>query len=496
MKVAAILILFFICPAVGFAKWYCVPDGFPTIQDAIDYSISGDLILVKPGIYVENIDFLGKNLTVRSDEDGNPFTYDIRPELTVIDGAKKSSVVIFFNGESADAVLDGFTLINGKNKIGIPGTRGGGIWSFQSSPTVKHNIITNNIGESGGGGITCEGGGVYTSPTISHNTITNNTGCAFGGGGICCIDSNPTITHNIIMENDADYGGGIWFSAYSSPEITNNIISNNEAAFNGGGIYSSFMSSAIITNCTIAHNSANVFGGGGIYYASGNHTIINTILWNNDAPMGPEIWLTGVTIPTTSLEISYSDVKGGQNSVLVDSGCILKWGMGMIDKDPFFVDPSNGDFHILYKSGCRGKAYNSAPNLPVTDIDGDPHLSNSNKYVDIGADKFYTHLYIIGDATPGGYVELKFIGKSGGMPVWLFLGSGVLKDPIKTTWGEWWSDWWLAFPISQVYLGLMPKEGVKVISGYLPFIPPGPYTVFMQGYIVLDLTNLCLLSVR
>ena len=40
------------------------PGTYPTIQGAIDAAVSGDTILVAPGLYLETIDFLGKNVAV------------------------------------------------------------------------------------------------------------------------------------------------------------------------------------------------------------------------------------------------------------------------------------------------------------------------------------------------------------------------------------------------------------------------------------------------
>ena len=42
------------------------PPDFTTIQEAIDAAMDGDCITVEPGEYVENIDFLGKAITVQS----------------------------------------------------------------------------------------------------------------------------------------------------------------------------------------------------------------------------------------------------------------------------------------------------------------------------------------------------------------------------------------------------------------------------------------------
>src|SRR5262245_56321528 len=53
-----------------------VPADVPTIQGAIVSAHEGDTILVAPGIYVENLDFLGRSITVTSEQG---------PQVTVID---------------------------------------------------------------------------------------------------------------------------------------------------------------------------------------------------------------------------------------------------------------------------------------------------------------------------------------------------------------------------------------------------------------------------
>src|SRR6266700_1042933 len=49
-----------------------VPADQPTIQAAITLAQSGDTVLVAPGTYLENNDFLGKAITVTSSEDRPP----------------------------------------------------------------------------------------------------------------------------------------------------------------------------------------------------------------------------------------------------------------------------------------------------------------------------------------------------------------------------------------------------------------------------------------
>ena len=54
-----------------------VPSDVPTIQGAIAAAVSGDVILVAPGTYAENINYLGKNIRIESEQG---------PDVTIISG--------------------------------------------------------------------------------------------------------------------------------------------------------------------------------------------------------------------------------------------------------------------------------------------------------------------------------------------------------------------------------------------------------------------------
>ena len=116
---------------------------FATIQHGIDAASPGDTLLVHPGVYQENINFNGKNVTVGSlfvttgDED-----YILQ---TVIDGNRNGHVVTFTNGEAATAKLSGFTITNGyAHGASAPDTQGGGVFCNYSSPTLTHLRVTGN----------------------------------------------------------------------------------------------------------------------------------------------------------------------------------------------------------------------------------------------------------------------------------------------------------------------------------------------------------------
>ncbi|MHC4946319.1 MAG: hypothetical protein ACYTG7_25170, partial [Planctomycetota bacterium] len=173
--------------------------------------------------------------------------------------------------------------------------------------------------------------------------------------------------------------------------------------------------------------------------------------------------------------VTYSNIEGGWS------------GTGNIDDDPQFVYPFENDFHLTYNSPCRDSGDNRAV-AELHDIEGNPRIAWGGT-VDMGADEFYTHLYVTGDETPGGSIQGKLVGLPGTTPTGLFLGSGVLDPPLPTTWGNFHLQApWLLIPLVPI-----PGDGVLVLPATIPTTPPAPYDLPMQALIGLEpdsLTNL------
>lgn len=272
------LVLLVCCVTIPFASGadIYVPDSYATVQDAINASADGDRIIVRPGSYVENIDFIGKAITVTS---------ELGPDVTVIDGGKVTSVVTFATGEGSDSVLSGFTVTNGTGTYDWPDFySGGGIYCDGSSPTIDGNIIEDNSVDSGygcGAGIYCWQG----SPTICNNVIRKNRVVLnsmswYGyGGGIYATDTT-TIFGNIIENNETvNNGAGI----HGGGTIHGNIIRNNGTwryeYGKGGGVHGG----VTVTSNIIVGNNVGGYGGGGICCGSGTILVADNLIAENSA---------------------------------------------------------------------------------------------------------------------------------------------------------------------------------------------------------------------
>ena len=360
-----------------------VPWDFETIQEAIDYARSGEIVEVGPGTYRgdgnRDIDFRGKAITVRS-SDG--------PGSTIIDcsgsGTESHRGFYFHSNEGSASVLQGFTIVGATvhgSEI-TPDSRswssspvnpvGGGIYCEFSSPSIVDCIIRRCATELGGGiGVVngsptiidcviedCQAGGVGpaesggrgagiglirgSNATILHSRIQGNSGYYNSlGAGVYCWQSSALFNNCVISDNSAQgnvEGGGAYCGGSSAPVVFQNcVVSGNTAEIGGGLCIGSEGYNAVervtITNCTIAHNNLSPgqsasSTGGGIHSVSSNIIIKNSIVWYND---GAPVMLIN---PASNNPVLYSCIEGGHS------------GQGNIDDDPLFASSSGSDYHL------------------------------------------------------------------------------------------------------------------------------------------------------
>ena len=417
---------------------------FDTIQAGIDAAVDGDTVLVAPGEYVitEPITFRGKAITVKS---------EARPDETTIRmgtpaDPERGSVVAFENNETSASVLDGFTITGGIGcRLWVPEESefewwGGGIYFNASSGTLRNcAIVQNGAKDDGGGVMVCpmssatlssciisgnsakeeSGGGVCcaynSSVTMNNCIITENSAQVVGGGACVAFDSSMTLTDCIIADNstEQDAGGGIgcwygsliidrctiidntartWYAGgvycgHSSTILTNCLIARNTAALGGGGVACSYTDTSLtISNSTIWGNSGGSrWGGGGVLCRNASATVTNSIIWGNTSPKGPEI---SVEDAVSTLNITYSNVAGGQPGVSVEGGCTLNWGEGNIDADPLFAEPGYwadiNDLNIIVEPDDPNAIW----------IHGDYHLKS-----EAGRWDLYSESWVLDDVT-------------------------------------------------------------------------------------------------
>ncbi len=181
-------------------------------------------------------------------------SWTLRP--TIIDGRGEGRCVLADGAHWADktsAVLDGFTLINGK----ATGASGGGMLIYDCAPTIGNCTIMDCMAAHGGG--VCVSSGCY--PRISNCIIYGNQADGFydGGGGIQVLDSMLNLDNCTLEGNSASFGGAI--SCYSSQLFMSDCALTGNTSKNGGGGLLVSGSHSQIMRCRFAGNSCASDGG-------------------------------------------------------------------------------------------------------------------------------------------------------------------------------------------------------------------------------------------
>ncbi len=207
-------------------------DPYCSIQTAIDNAVNADEIVVALGEYFENINFLGKAITVRSTDPNDAGVV----MNTIINGGGSGTVVTCDSGKGGSTVLSGFVITGGNFPQGL----GGGMRIVSASPTVSDCIFTGNSAIAGGG-MFCLAG----TPTIINCTFTGNSASGNGGGWYNST-ANPTLTNCTFSENSADNGGGM-YNVCGQLTLANCTFTGNSARLNGGGMHNSGVCSMVMS---------------------------------------------------------------------------------------------------------------------------------------------------------------------------------------------------------------------------------------------------------
>jgi subtilisin family serine protease len=322
---------------------------------------------------------------------------------------QSSDLFVSFGG--AIAFEEGAELIiEDCNFNGNMATIGGGIYSSHSDQTINKCGFTLNSAFHGGGALFVGGTLSIDGSSFSENEATATAG---QGGGVCCLGANAGIIDCDISDNGANgSGGGIYISSKdiygeevsgeNTVLVKNCLITGNSASRDGGGVSANWHSDPNVVNCTIANNVVTGAGfeagyGGGLFCSYGSYTnIINSIIWDNYGQRGPQLAIgTGFEyypLPST-VDVSYSDVKGGKSYVFKDKDCTLNWpdNAGNILINPLFVTGPLGDYYLSQiaagqpvDSNCVDAGSSSAENLGMHKYTTRTDEKPDRKTVDMG----------------------------------------------------------------------------------------------------------------
>jgi hypothetical protein len=415
-------------PTSPYASWGTAATN---IQDAIDASTNGDLILVTNGVYQTGGRLAEGSLTNRVAVTRPVTVQSVNgPGVTVIRGY---TVPVTLYGTNAvrcvyltnGATLAGFTLTNGDTQNFLVtyssiDSASGGVYCDSTNALIMNCVIVSNTASgscaSDGGTLSnCivannNGGSAVYSALLINCTVTNNSG--YGGVNTC------TANNCILANNSGQQGGGALYSV-----LNNCFVSGNIASAYGGGAYDS-----TLNNCILTNNRAG-WGGGAISSTLNNCLVVNNLAYSQinqpDAEsLGGGTWggtANNCTIagnealrPNSSfggLEWQGGGAFGGtlNNCIIFNNfespgyigdsyynyypgtlnNCCTapqpNSGYGNFVNNPLLINQFAGNFHLQSNSPCIN-AGNNAFVSGTNDLDGNPRIKGGT--VDIGAYEF------------------------------------------------------------------------------------------------------------
>ena len=268
------------------------------IQQAVDASQPGDLILVSNGIYAGPVVVTQPVLVMSV----------MGAQYTTIDGQGSNQCVWMTNNTR----LYGFTITHGSAQ------NGGGIWCASSNAFVTNCIIVANVATNQGGGVW---GGTLGRCTLSGNSAGS------GGGAAYALVENSELSDNVSTAS----GGGVFQCGLNNCLLTGNNANAGGGAFGG-----------MLSNCTLSENQANSGGG------ADSAILNNCIIYLNHAPTGENVnactinYCDTAPLPDTGTgnidaDPVFVDVVGRNFRLTINSPCINAATNSLV------VDPPDGD---------------------------------------------------------------------------------------------------------------------------------------------------------
>ncbi|GAB3510961.1 hypothetical protein GCM10027341_49910 [Spirosoma knui] len=329
-----------------------------------------------------------------------------------------SSVIRNPQGLTNSALLDGFVITGGNATV--PSSLldyGGGIFNFNSSPTISNCLFQGNTARTGGALFNSNNSNLRLINCLFQGNTADN------GGGIYNDGGNHSLTNCIFHGNTAtnQRGGALFNRNNSSLSLSNCLFQGNTAGI-GGGIYSQDSSEPSLTNCTLTRNRATQ--GAALYNSSSQATLTNTILWDNEEATDNAI----VNFNNNGIIANYCLIGQGETSY---SGTENK----VATRSPF-VSETDLRLNSCSQALNTGEPSSTTATSGATDLAGQPRIYGPR--IDIGAYEYQSNPTVINltnptvtTATVGQYFSQSFSASGGQTPYSYTVVSGNLPDELS-----------------------------------------------------------------
>ena len=224
---------------VSATTWY-VEEG-ESIQAAVDAAKDGDTIIVRDGIYVENVN-VNKRLTIKSENGSenciveaeyfSDHVFEVKTNYVNISGFTVKGATSCPNKAGIYLAADHCIISNNNCSNNLYGIN---LWIFTNNNTISNNNCSLNYRN-----------GILLWFSNNNNISNNNFYSNYGGGIHLGYSDNSSISNNDCLNND--FGIGLGYS-------DNNNISDNNCSNNDYGVYLEYSNNNTISNNNCFSNS-------------------------------------------------------------------------------------------------------------------------------------------------------------------------------------------------------------------------------------------------
>ncbi len=289
-------------------------------------------------------------------------------------------------GDTIHFMRDDTTGFSGNDTTGgWRGIRFDGTSFSNDSSIFEYCLIEHGKLYNGASGFDNMGGGMfikdYSKVRIENCVIRNNKADSYGGG-LRIHNANIKVINTKIINNRSNSdGGGVYVYTSDNLQIIGCLIADNYSGRSGGAMYNN-AGDFTVTNCTMVNNEAASYGNE--LYMTGNPSnpqFTNCIIWDDSDQL---VYLSATT---SDPSFTYCDIKGGQEGFAGNGSGTEYSGTysDNIDQDPEFSGSGSDPYSLQATSPClnEGTPDVTGLNLPDYDIIGNPRINESQ--VDMGS---------------------------------------------------------------------------------------------------------------
>lgn len=296
-----------------------VPSRYPTIQEAVNTALPGDVVLVAAGTYADSIQTElwpdGPQVTVTLDlkdgvevrgATGNPADVVLNGQAgrwvvlcTDTEESPKLSQLTITGGRTGimgrhtDLIIENCVISGNDNDLGAGA--GGGLYFDFSSPVLTNCMVAENQAPVGGGAVFANDSFPVLTNCFFQSNRALTTRSTHGQGGALKLsnDTVARITNCLFVSNHADSLGGAIAFYNAGIEMENCNLDENDTDGLGGAFYVNYQGDLVLNECTVVNNRAGREGGGFYFQPYSALTARGSTITHNFAPLGPDGFLDG-----------------------------------------------------------------------------------------------------------------------------------------------------------------------------------------------------------